>query len=175
MNLWHDLKAGGRENLNVVIEVPKLSRVKYELDKDSGLIKVDRVLYSPMHYPANYGFVPKTLWDDGDPLDVLVLSHEDFVPGCIVEARPIGVLNMNDSGDDDAKILAVPTEDPRFKNTKDIEDVECHLLDEIQHFFRVYKDLQKKEVTVRDWENKSKALEAVDHSFKLYEEKYANN
>ena len=175
MNLWHDLKAGDRENLNVVIEVPKLSRVKYELDKDSGLIKVDRVLYSPMHYPANYGFVPKTLWDDGDPLDVLVLSYEDFVPGCVVEARPIGVLNMNDSGDDDAKILAVPTEDPRFKNTKDIGDVESHLLDEIQHFFKVYKDLQKKEVVVRDWEDKSKALEAIDRSFELYKEKYADN
>ena len=175
MNLLHDLKAGDRENLNVVIEVPKLSRVKYELDKDSGLIKVDRVLYSPMHYPANYGFVPKTLWDDGDPLDVLVLSYEDFVPGCVVEARPIGVLNMNDSGDDDAKILAVPTEDPRFKNTKDIGDVESHLLDEIQHFFKVYKDLQKKEVVVRDWEDKSKALEAIDRSFELYKEKYADN
>lgn len=176
MNLWHDLKAGNREKLSVVIEVPKLSRVKYELDKDSGLIKVDRVLYSPMHYPANYGFVPRTLWDDGDPLDVLVLSYEDFVPGCIVDARPIGVLDMNDSGDDDAKILAVPTEDPRFNGIKDIKDVEKHLLDEIQHFFRVYKDLQKKKVVVGEWEDKSKALEAIDHSFKLYNEKYnANN
>ncbi len=172
MDLWHGLEAGEVEKLNVVIEIPKGSRIKYELDKKTGLIKVDRVLYSPMHYPANYGFVPKTLWEDGDPLDVLVLGYESLVPGCIVEARPIGVLEMNDSGDDDAKILAVPVEDPRFKGAKDISDVEPHILEEIRHFFKVYKDLQNKEVKVGDWEGKDKALEAVEKSFELYKEKY---
>jgi len=172
MNLWHDLKHGEKENLNVVIEIPKLSRIKYELDKESGLIKVDRVLYSPMHYPANYGFVPKTLWDDGDPLDVLVISHESFVPGCLVDARPIGVLDMKDDGEGDAKILSVPTKDPRFNNIKDISDLEPHTLEEIMHFFRVYKDLQKKEVLVGKWEGRDKALEAIEHSLALYSEKY---
>jgi len=138
MNLWHDLKSGSKDKLSVVIEIPKLSRIKYELDKESGLIKVDRVLYSPMHYPANYGFVPKTLWDDGDPLDVLVLSHEPFVPGSLIDARPIGVLDMTDDGEGDAKILAVPSRDPRFNGMKNISDIEPHILEEIQHFFRVY-------------------------------------
>lgn len=172
MNLWHDIKPGEKEKLNVVIEIPKLSRIKYELDKDSGLIKVDRVLYSPMHYPANYGFVPKTLWDDGDPLDVLVISHEPFVPGCLVEARPIGVLDMKDDGEGDAKILSVPSKDPRFNNIKDISDLEPHVLEEIMHFFKVYKDLQKKEVLVEKWEGREKAFEAIEHSFVLYNEKY---
>src|SRR3989344_1772837 len=104
MNLWHDIPWGSVEKLNVVIEIPKLSRIKYELNKETGLIHVDRVLYSPMHYPANYGFVPQTLWDDGDPLDILVLSHEPFVPGILVEARPIGIMDMTDDGDPDAKI-----------------------------------------------------------------------
>src|SRR3954470_12703997 len=114
MNLWHDIPHGSEEALNVIIEIPMLSRVKYELDKDTGLIVFDRVLYSPMHYPANYGFVPQTLWDDGDPLDVLVLGHEALIPGCLIKVRPIGVLPMNDTGDDDAKVLAVPEKDPRF-------------------------------------------------------------
>ena len=96
----------------------KGSRIKYELDKDTGLIKFDRVLYSPMHYPANYGFVPQTLWRDGDPLDVLVLAHEAIIPGALVEARAIGSLEMTDGGDDDVKVLAVPISDPRFNNTK---------------------------------------------------------
>lgn len=172
MNLWHDLKSGKKEELNAVIEIPKLSRIKYELDKESGLIKVDRVLYSPMHYPTNYGFVPKTLWDDGDPLDILVMSHEPFVPGALVDARPVGVLNMIDDGESDAKILAVPSKDPRFNSIKNISDIEPHSLEEIQHFFKVYKDLQKKEVKIGGWEGREKALEAVIHSFKLYKEKY---
>lgn len=171
MNLWHDIPRGSKEELNVVIEIPMHSRVKYELDKDTGLIKFDRVLYSPMHYPANYGFVPQTLWDDGDPLDVLVIGYEALVPGCLIEVRPIGVLDMIDGGEGDAKVLAVPTSDPRFKNTKDIGDIEPHLLEEIQHFFRVYKDLQKKKVEVGDWQGISEAFAVVEKSFKLYDEK----
>lgn len=171
MNLWHDIPRGSKEELNVVIEIPMHSRVKYELDKDTGLIKFDRVLYSPMHYPANYGFVPQTLWDDGDPLDVLVIGYEALVPGCLIEVRPIGVLDMIDGGEGDAKVLAVPTSDPRFKNTKDIGDIEPHLLEEIQHFFRVYKDLQKKKVEVGDWQGTSETFAVVEKSFKLYDEK----
>lgn len=172
MNLWHDIPYGDKDALNVIIEVPMLSRVKYELDKDTGLIKYDRVLYSPMHYPANYGFVPQTLWDDGDPLDVLVLGQEPLVPGCLVEARPIGVLDMIDGGDGDAKVLAVPTNDPRWKNTQNIDDLEPHLLDEIKHFFTVYKDLQKKKVEVGEWRNAASAEEDVIKSIAQYEAQF---
>lgn len=172
MNLWHDIPYGDKDGLNVIVEIPKLSRVKYELDKATGLIKYDRVLYSPMHYPANYGFVPQTLWEDGDPLDVLVLGDEPLVPGCIVEARPIGVLDMVDGGEGDAKVLAVPTSDPRWKNTKDISDLEPHLLDEIKHFFTVYKDLQMKKVEVGNWSGRKEAERAVEKSIELYQKEY---
>jgi len=173
MNLWHDVPAGSRDELNVIIEIPKLSRIKYELDKETGLIHVDRVLYSPMHYPANYGFVPKSLWDDGDPLDVLVMSHEPFVPGCLVKARPIGVMEMTDDGDSDAKILAVPVKDPRYNLINNISDLDPHTLEEIKHFFKVYKDLQLKEVLVADWRNAEEAKKDIDHSFDLYQKKYS--
>ena len=172
MNLWHDISPGEGDSVNVVVEIPKLSRVKYELDKTTGQIKVDRVLYSPMHYPGNYGFVPQSLWDDGDPLDVIVLSHEPFVPGCLVEARPIGVLDMTDDGEDDVKILAVPVRDPRFREIIDIKDIESHTLEDIQHFFKVYKDLQKKEVIVGDWHGRDRAAKDIEHSFKNYRSKY---
>jgi len=172
MNLWHDIKFGKPEEFHVVIEIPKLSRIKYELEKESGQIKVDRVLYSPMHYPANYGFAPRTLWDDGDPLDVLVLSHEPFVPGCLIDVRPIGVLEMVDDGDSDAKILTVPAKDPRFKEINDLSDIEPHIPEEIHHFFKVYKDLQKKPVKVGDWKDKSQAIKDIKHSLRLYDKKY---
>lgn len=171
-NMWHRLPSGEPEQLNVVIEIPKMSRIKYELDKETGLIHVDRVLYSPMHYPANYGFVPQTLWDDGDPLDVLVMSHEPFVPGCLVAARPIGVLQMTDDGDSDAKILAVPVKDPRFNHITDLANIDPHTLEEIKHFFKVYKDLQKKEVLVADWQNKDQAIADINHSLELYQKQY---
>ncbi len=172
MNLWHDIPYGDKDGLNVIIEIPMLSRVKYELDKDTGLIKYDRVLYSPMHYPANYGFVPQTLWDDGDPLDVLVLGAEPLVPGCLVEARPIGVLDMIDGGEGDAKVLAVPTSDPRWKNTKNITDLEPHILNEIKHFFTVYKDLQMKKVEVGEWRDAESAKADVVKSIAQYEKAY---
>ncbi|MBI2109060.1 MAG: inorganic diphosphatase [Parcubacteria group bacterium] len=174
MNTWHDIEPGTADKLNVIVEIPKLSRVKYELDKKTGLIKFDRVLYSPMHYPANYGFVPQTLWDDGDPLDVLVLAHEPLLSGSLVEARPIGQLPMQDGGEDDVKILGVPTEDPRFNNTKDLTDLEPHLLKEIKHFFEVYKGLQKKKVVVGEWENAESAKKSIEKSFKNYKEKYSH-
>ncbi len=172
MNIWHDVPHGEKDALNVIIEIPMLSRVKYELDKDTGLIKYDRVLYSPMHYPANYGFVPQTLWDDGDPLDVLVLGAEPLVPGCLIEVRPIGVLDMVDGGEGDAKVLAVPTADPRWKNTKDLSDIEPHFLDEIKHFFTVYKDLQKKKVEVGEWRNASEAMKDVEKSIASYRQEF---
>lgn len=173
VNLWHDIDRKTKEEFNVIIECPKGSRVKYEVDKKSGLICFDRVLYSPMHYSTNYGFVPKTLWEDGDPLDVLVISHEPLVPSCLVKCRAVGVLDMVDSGEGDAKILAVPVKDPRFKNIQEITDVDEHLLLEIQHFFKVYKDLQNKQVQVGQWNPKQRALKDIEKSFELYDEKYA--
>jgi len=172
MNLWHDIPLGDKNEFNVIVEIPKLSRIKYELDKETGLIHMDRVLYSPMHYPGNYGFVPQSLWDDGDPLDVLIISHEPFVPGCLVKARPVGVMEMTDDGEDDAKILSVPVKDPRFKKIQDIDNVEPHTLEEIKHFFKVYKDLQQKEVKVGEWKDRQAAEQAIEHSVKLYRAKY---
>lgn len=171
-NLWHDVDRKKVEEFNVIIEIPKGSRVKYEVDKDTGLICFDRVLYSPMHYPCDYGFVPQTLWEDGDPLDVLVMTKEPLVPGCLVKCRAIGVLDMLDGGEGDAKVLAVPCKDPRFSEVNDIHDAGEHNLKEIKHFFKVYKDLQNKEVKVGEWENKEKALEVVQKSFDLYDKEY---
>ncbi len=172
MNFLHDLPSGESKKLNAIIEIPKFSRIKYEVDKATGLIKFDRVLYSPMHYPANYGFVPQTWWDDEDPLDILVLGEEPIAPGVLVTVRPIGALQMNDGGDDDIKVLGVPTEDPRFANTNDLTDIEPHLLKEIAHFFARYKELQKKEVRVGDWVGKDAALAAAEKAIALYKEKF---
>ena len=172
VNLWHDVDRKSSEEFTAVIEISKGSRVKYEVDKDTGLIMFDRVLYSPMHYSANYGFVPQTLWEDGDPLDVLVLSEEPLVPGCIVKCRALGVLDMIDGGEGDAKVLAVPVKDPRCDHIKDLKDVAPHVLDEIQEMFRVYKNLQKKEVKVGDWTDSKSALDVVKKSFDLYDEKF---
>lgn len=171
-NLWHDVNRETKEEFNVIVECPKGTRVKYEIDKETGLIMFDRILYSPMHYSTNYGFVPQTLWEDGDPLDVLVLTEESLVPGCLVKCRAVGVLDMIDGGEGDAKVLAVPLKDPRYDQIKDINDVPPHLLKEIQHFFRVYKDLQNKKVEVGDWKNRESALQDIEKSFKLYDEKF---
>jgi inorganic pyrophosphatase len=170
MNYWHDIPIGKNvpEEFNCIIEIPKGSYNKYEIDKETGMIALDRANYSYAPYPFDYGFVPQTLWDDGDPIDVLVLSHEPFVPGCLVDARPIGTLAMNDSGEDDVKLLAVPADDPRFNGISDISHLEPHSLEEIQHFFRVYKDLQKKKVEVGEWEGPAKAIEQIKKSLETY-------
>ena len=172
-NLWHDVPRGEVEKINVIIECQKGSRIKYEVDKETGLIMFDRVLYSPMHYPADYGFVPQSLWKDGDPLDVLVLGHDALVPGCLVECRPLGFLEMEDGGDNDIKVLAVPIKDPRFKEIKSIDDVEPHFLAEVQHLFTVYKELEKKEVKVGDWQGLEEAKKAIQESFDIYDEKFS--
>ena len=171
-NLWHDVDRKTSEEFNAIIECPKGTRVKYEMDKETGLLTFDRVLYSPMHYSANYGFVPQTLWEDGDPLDVLIITEEPLNPGCLVRCRAVGVLDMEDSGEGDAKILAVPTKDPRFEHVENISDVSPHLLAEIKEFFSVYKNLQKKEVVVSEWEDSKKAKEVLEKSFNLYDEKF---
>ena len=173
-NLWHGVASGTPQNLNVIIEIPKLSRIKYELDKETGLIKFDRVLYSPMHYPANYGFVPQTLWDDGDPLDVVLLTTFPLHPGILVAVRPVAGIDMIDSGDGDYKVIAVPVDDKRWDDVNDLTDLNKHSLKEFQHFFETYKALKGKPapVEIRVIDDKAKALAAIDRSMKLYQEKF---
>ena len=130
-NLWHDIHYGSEDKLNVIIEIPSGSKDKYELDKETGLIMLDRVLEVSMSYPGNYGFVPQTLCEDKDPLDVILLTHSSLHPGVLVKARPVGLLNMVDGGEADEKILAVPADDPRFNEMKDIKHVPKAFLDEI--------------------------------------------
>ncbi|MDI6723484.1 MAG: inorganic diphosphatase [Methanobacterium sp.] len=170
MNLWKDLKTGPSvpEVVYAVIEIPKGSRNKYEYDKDMEAFALDRVLYSPFHYPAEYGIIPQTLWDDGDPMDIIVLMDQSTFPGCVIEARPIGIMRMMDGEDSDDKILSVPINDPRCNDITDINDVSKHLLDEIAHFFKEYKTLEGKVTEVMGWENEQKAFEAVEHSIDLY-------
>lgn len=152
----------------VIVEIPKGSKIKYELDKDSGLIKVDRILYTSTHYPHNYGFIPLTLCDDGDPLDVLVLCSESLAPFTIIECRPIGVLEMLDGGKRDSKIIAVPLKDPYYNTYFDMKDVPTHIGDEIKHFFNVYKNLEGKTIVTGDVEDKEAAIKVVEECIDLY-------
>ena len=170
MNLWKDLAPGPSvpEVIYAVIEIPKGSRNKYEYDKDMEAFALDRVLYSPFMYPAEYGIIPQTLYDDGDPMDIMVLMEQPTFPGCVIETRPIGIMRMIDGGDKDDKILGVPINDPRFKDVNDIDDVPEHLLKEIAHFFKEYKHLEGKTTEVLGWENARKAFEAIKHSIELY-------
>lgn len=173
MNLLHDVSAGTKEAMNVIIEIPKDSHNKYEIDKKTGLIKLDRANYSAAAYPFDYGFVPQTLWDDGDALDVILLTTYPLNVGVLVEARPVGILNMIDSGDNDDKILAVPAEDKRWDDVKDLKDINKHMLKEIQHFFETYKNLKGKpvEVKISGYEGAVKAMEAFEHARKMYSDK----
>jgi inorganic pyrophosphatase len=170
MNLWKDLIPGPSvpEVVYAVIEIPKGSRNKYEYDKDMEAFALDRVLYSPFHYPAEYGIIPKTLYDDGDPMDIIVLMEQPTFPGCVIETRPIGIMRMIDGDDNDDKILGVPINDPKYNDVTDINDVPKHLLDEIAHFFKEYKHLEGKTTEILGWENAEKAFEAVEHSIDLY-------
>lgn len=168
MNLLHDIAPGTVEEMNVIIEIPKGSKNKYEIDKETGLIALDRVLHSAQDYPFDYGFVPQTLWDDGDALDVVLLTTYPLMPGILVRARPIAILPMVDGGESDAKVLAVPCDDPRFKEVQDLADVNKHTLKEIAHFFLTYKQIQNKEVTLGEWEGKDAAIAAFNRSRDMY-------
>ena len=176
-NLWHDVPLGDNapDIFNVIIEIPRNSANKYEVDKETGLIKLDRVLYSSQYYPFDYGFAPQTYWHDNDPLDVMVLSTFSLQPGLLVEVRPVGVLPMTDSGESDYKIIAVPTTDPRYNHIQHLHDVGEHRLQEIKNFFETYKILQKKEVRCEDWQDADAAKETVRESMKLYREKFGTH
>lgn len=174
MNIWHDISpeevTDGR--FSAVIEISKGSRCKYELDKSNGMLRLDRVLYTATHYPANYGFIPRTYADDGDPLDVLVLCSESIVPMTLVEVYPIGAMRMIDGGKLDDKIIAVPTSDPTYRGIQSIDELPPHIFDEIMHFFTVYKQLENKQTAVQmlvDY-NDAKAIikEAIDYYNELF-------
>jgi len=170
MNLLHDLPAGTADEMNVIIEIPRGVKNKYEIDKETGLIKLDRVNHTAQAYPFDYGFVPQTLWDDGDALDVVLLTSEPLFPGLLLAARPVGIMHMVDGGEADEKVIAVPVGDPRFKDIKDIKDVNGHTLKEISHFFATYKQLQSKVVEVGEFEGATAAREAFERGMKLYQE-----
>ena len=167
---WHQVSIGERapEIVKGIIEIPKGSRAKYELDKDSGLLKLDRVLFSSVYYPANYGFIPQTYGEDHDPLDILILSQIDVVPLCIVEAKVIGVMRMLDSGEADDKIIAVAAKDMSVNYIEDISGLPPHFMAELRSFFEDYKKLEKKQVVVEDFLGKSLAQEIIMKSIDLY-------
>jgi inorganic pyrophosphatase len=171
MNLLHDIAPGTKEKMNVIIEVPRGSMNKYEIDKETGLIALDRVLHTAQQYPFDYGFVPQTLWDDGDALDVILLTTQPLMPGILVHARPVAVLPMVDGGEKDEKVLAVPANDPRFNDIKSLADVNKHTLKEISHFFLTYKQLQNKEVTLGEFEDKAAAEAAFVRGCEMYQAK----
>lgn len=169
---WHDLPnpmADIATGFNVVIEIPKGSRVKYELDKPSGMLRVDRVLYSAVHYPANYGFLPRTYCGDHDPLDVLVLGNEPVHPLSIMRARAIGVMHMEDQGEEDDKIIAVHLHDPAFEEYQDLDELPAHTMREIQRFFGDYKTLEEKEVRIDHMEGAERAVQIIRESLELYQ------
>ncbi|NPA48291.1 MAG: inorganic diphosphatase [Thermococci archaeon] len=174
MNPFHDIEPGPDvpDVVYAVIEIPRGSRNKYELDKKSGLIKLDRVLYSPFFYPVDYGIIPRTYYDDGDPFDIMVLMREPVYPLTIIESRPVALFKMNDSGDKDWKVLAVPVDDPYYKDVHDVDDLPEHLLKEIAHFFQRYKELQGKEVKVEGWGNAEEAKKEILRAIDMYKEKF---
>lgn len=169
MNLLHDIPAGSADEMHVIIEIPRGSRNKYEIDKETGLIKLDRVNHTAQPYPFDYGYVPQTLWDDGDALDVVLLTTEPLFPGILVEARPVAIMHMIDGGEADEKVIAVPASDPRWNKVKDLSDVNEHTLQEISHFFKTYKQLQNKIVEVGEFEGSTVAKEAFARAVKQYE------
>ena len=152
------------EIVEVLVEVPKGSRNKYEWDTDSERIKLDRVLYSSVHYPADYGFILDTMAEDGDEVDILVLIEEPTFSGCIIYARPIGMLQMRDEKGPDNKVLGVPIHDPRWRHVDDIHEIPPHLLNEIENFFLTYKRLEAKVVTSEGWEDRKKTMEYLNNS-----------
>ena len=175
MNLWHDIRPARLkpEDFLAVIEIEKGSKNKYEMDKETGALRLDRILYTSTHYPANYGFIPRTYADDGDPLDVLVLCSEAIRPMSLVRVYPVGYITMLDNGKRDDKILAIPFEDPMFNSYRELEDLPQHIHQEIQHFFTVYKSLEPgKESVVDNAHGREEALEVIRKAFSDYVDKF---
>jgi inorganic pyrophosphatase len=175
LNIWHDINPEriSRSSYAAVIEISKGSKMKYELDKETGLLRLDRVLYTSTHYPANYGFIPRTYAKDNDPLDVLVLCSEQIQPMSIVECYPIGVISMLDNGAPDDKIISIPFNDPTYNTYKDISQLPAHVFDEMKHFFSVYKTLEEKETAIDEVKGVLDAVSIIEESIVAYKEKFA--
>jgi inorganic pyrophosphatase len=173
LNPWH-ISIGDHtpQVVKAVIEIPKGGSMKYELDKESGLLKLDRVIYSSMHYPMNYGLIPQTYFDDGDPLDILVICCSDIVPLCIVDARVIGIMHMVDDQGIDDKILSVAQHDPSLVHINDLSDLPQHQMNELKNFFEGYKALENKKVQVGNMFGKDKGYDCIRRSMELYKEKF---
>ena len=174
MNIWHDIdsKRITRKDFEAVIEISKGSKMKYELDKETGLLKLDRVLHTSTHYPANYGFIPKTFADDNDPLDVLVLCSEQIEPMALVRCYPIGVISMMDGGHADDKIIAIPFGDPTYNEYKDISQLPKHIFNEMTHFFKVYKMLENKDTVIDEAKGDLSAVEIIEDAIEGYKNKF---
>ncbi len=174
MNIWHDIdpKVINPDDFYAVIEISKGSNCKYELDKSTGMLMLDRVLYTATHYPANYGFIPRTFADDGDPLDVLVICSEQIIPMTLVRVYPIGVMRMIDGGKLDDKIIAVPVSDPQYKGIQSTGELPKHIFDEIMHFFKVYKQLENKKTNVKELFDRDEAIVIVKEAIENYNETY---
>jgi inorganic pyrophosphatase len=173
---WHDLPVGPRppDEVNAFIEIPQGSRNKYELDKQTGQLRFDRLLYSAVHYPGDYGFIPRTLAGDQDPLDIVVMVTEPTFPGCLIVVRPLGVFEMRDASHGDEKILAVPVRDPMWEGVQELDAVPPHFLREVQHFFEVYKELEGTRADVTGWAPRSRAYEIIRASCSRYDAAYAD-
>lgn len=174
MNIWHDISPERitRKKFDAVIEISKGSKMKYELDKETGLLRLDRVLYTSTHYPANYGFIPRTYADDNDPLDVLVLCSEQIEPMALVTCYPIGVISMIDGGEADYKIIAIPFNDPTYNEYKDISQLPRHIFQEMQHFFSVYKTLENKKTDIDEVKGVLSAVDIIEESIDRYKKKF---
>lgn len=170
-NPWHSVSYGNNvpHRVNAIIEIPKGSRAKYELDKETGLLRLDRVLYSSVYYPANYGFIPRTYCDDNDPLDILVLSQIDMQPLCLVEAKIIGVMRMLDGGEADDKLIAVCANDMSVNHINDIGELPPHFIDELRHFFEEYKKLENKVVKIEEFQGERLAKKILQHAINDYQ------
>ncbi len=173
-NIWHDIspKRIKAEDFICVIEIPKGSKKKYELDKETGYIMLDRILHTSTHYPANYGFIPRTYGDDGDPLDVLLLCAESLEPMSLVRAYPIGVINMIDNGRNDEKIIAIPFSDPNYNQYRNIDELPGHIFDEMRHFFSVYKNLEHKDTAVNEVCDRDAAIKVIADAIESYKKNF---
>ena len=177
MNIWHDIPEEEitATDFSAVIEISKGSSCKYELDKKTGLLRLDRILYTATHYPQNYGFIPRTYADDGDPLDVLVLCSEPIVPLTLVQVYPIGAMRMIDGGKLDDKIIAIPFSDPTHRDVKSIHELPSHIFEEIKHFFTVYKQLENKQTAVKELFDRDEAIGIINGAIKAYNEQIKPN